>query len=143
MKKRYELPCNIAETLNIIGDRWTLLIIHEILVGRTSFNELKKELKGISSNLLSERLKYLEESGLIASALYSEHPPRYKYTLTESGKELEDVFNALVIWGRYHLKKCYKKIVHTTCQHEVEMTYYCPHCEKNVDDLNVVPMYKE
>lgn len=138
MKKTYELPCNIAQSLNIIGDRWTLLIIHDILVGRTNFNELKKSLVGISSNLLSERLKYLEENGLIVSTLYSEHPPRYRYTLTESGRDLEDVFNALIIWGKQHLKKCYKKVEHTTCQHEVKIAYYCPHCEKNVEDLKVV-----
>ena len=105
MKKTYELPCNIAQSLNVIGDRWTLLIIHDILVGRRNFNELKKSLTGISSNLLSERLKYLEENGLIKSELYSEHPPRYHYTLTESGESLEHVFNALVLWGRNNLKK--------------------------------------
>lgn len=140
MKKNYDLPCNIAQTLNIIGDRWTLLIIHEILVGHTNFSELKKALSGISSNILSERLKYLEEKGLIVSSLYSQHPPRYKYTLTKSGKDLEDVFNALILWGKRHLKKCYKKIEHATCQHEIKIAYYCPHCEKNVEDLLVVPM---
>ncbi|AIE60118.1 winged helix-turn-helix transcriptional regulator [Bacillus methanolicus] len=138
MKETYHLPCNIAQALNIIGDRWTLLIVHEILLGHTTFNEIKKSLDGISSNLLSDRLKYLEETGLITSTLYSVHPPRYRYTLTESGKSLESVFNALILWGRNHLKKCYKKIVHQSCQHEIEIAYYCPHCEKNVDDLAVV-----
>jgi len=60
LKSRYNLPCNIAQSLNIIGDRWTLLIIHEIFVGQTTFNNIKKALDGLSSNLLSERLKYLE-----------------------------------------------------------------------------------
>ncbi|MGG1291448.1 helix-turn-helix domain-containing protein [Bacillus smithii] len=138
MREKYDLPCNIAQSLNIIGDRWTLLIIHEILLGHNTFSEIRKALKGISSNLLSDRLKYLEESGLITSALYSEHPPRYKYMLTESGQDLEMVFNALILWGRLHLKKCYKKLVHASCQHEVEISYYCPHCKTNVEDLAVV-----
>ncbi|PLR80338.1 transcriptional regulator [Bacillus canaveralius] len=138
MKDRYNLPCNIAQTLNIIGDRWTLLIVHEILIGNTTFNEIKKSLTGISSNLLSDRLKHLEQTGLIESSLYSDHPPRYSYTLTESGKDLEHVFNSMILWGRNHLKKCYKKLIHEACRHEVEIAYYCSHCEKNVDDVIVV-----
>ncbi|BDG47740.1 MULTISPECIES: helix-turn-helix domain-containing protein [Parageobacillus] len=143
MKERYDLPCNIAQSLNIIGDRWTLLIIHEILLGHTTFNEIRKALKGISSNLLSDRLKYLEETGLVTSTLYSEHPPRYKYMLTKSGKDLEMVFNALILWGRKHLKKCYKKLVHKSCGHEVEISYYCPQCKTNVEDLAVVEVHSE
>lgn len=135
MKDRYDLPCNIAQTLNIIGDRWTLLIIHEILTGNTTFNEIKKALAGISSRLLSERLKFLEESGLISSRLYSEHPPRYEYTATESAKDLEQVFHAIILWGRRHLQKCYKKLVHSDCGHEVEIAYFCPHCQQNVTDV--------
>lgn len=138
MKSTYDLPCNIAQTLNIIGDRWTLLIIHEILVGHTTFSEIKKALSGISSNLLSDRLKYLEESGLVTANLYSDHPPRYSYTLTESGKALEGVFNAIILWGSEHLVKCYKKMIHQTCGHEVELAYYCPKCKKNVNDTSVV-----
>lgn len=143
MKERYDLPCNIAQSLNIIGDRWTLLIIHEILLGHTTFNEIRKALKGISSNLLSDRLKYLEETGLVTSTLYSEHPPRYKYMLTKSGKDLEMVFNAHILWGRKHLKKCYKKLVHESCGHEVEISYYCPQCKTNVEDLAVVEVHSE
>ncbi|WP_019537446.1 winged helix-turn-helix transcriptional regulator [Paenibacillus ginsengihumi] len=137
-KDRYDLPCNIAQTLNIIGDRWTLLIIHEMMIGRTTFNEIKKSLTGLSSKLLSDRLKYLEEAGLIVSALYSEHPPRYRYKLTESGEALETVFNSLIYWGRHHLPKCYKKLIHASCGHEVDISYHCPHCQTNVDDLKVI-----
>lgn len=138
MKTTYNLPCNIAQTLNIIGDRWTLLIAHEILVENTTFSSIKNALEGISSNLLSERLKYLEESNLIESNLYSAHPPRYKYTLTDSGKDLEHVFNSMILWGEQHLEKCYKKLVHEKCGHEVEINYFCSHCNENVDDLKVL-----
>lgn len=138
MKERYDLPCNIAQTLNIIGDRWTLLIIHEVLIGNSTFNQMKTALEGVSSRLLSERLKYLESVGLITSKLYSEHPPRYQYSVTESGKDLENVFHSLVLWGRQHLQKCYKKLIHQSCGHEVQISYYCPHCNENVEDLKVV-----
>src|SRR5699024_425338 len=97
VKTTYNLPCNIAQTLNIIGDRWTLLIAHEILTGNQTFSSIKHALEGISSNLLSDRLKYLEESGLLEPNLYSLHPPRYKYTLTKSGEELENIFNAMIL----------------------------------------------
>jgi len=144
MKERYKLPCNIAQTLNIVGDRWTLLILHDILIGNTTFNELKKNLEGISANILSDRLKHLEEVGLVESSLYTKHPPRYQYTLTKSGQELEPVFDALLIWGRHHLDYCYKKLVHTACDHEIELQYYCPSCEKIVDksETETIPVEK-
>ncbi|HEX7056099.1 MAG TPA: helix-turn-helix domain-containing protein [Bacilli bacterium] len=137
MKEDFDIPCNIAQSLNIIGDRWTLLIIHEILLGHHTFNEIKKPLKGLSSNLLSARLKFLEQSNLITAELYSDHPPRFKYDLTESGKDLEHVFHSLILWGGKHLKKCYKKLLHAACEHEVEIAYHCPHCNQTVDDLRV------
>jgi Predicted transcriptional regulators len=140
MNERYNLPCNIAQTLNLIGDRWTLLILHEIFAGSHSFNQIKRNLQGLSSRLLSERLRCLEEAGLLAAELYSAHPPRYHYTLTESGKALEPVFNALILWGRHHLKRCYKKLVHAECGHEVQIAYYCEHCGTNVGDVAAVPI---
>ena len=130
MKERYDLSCNIAQSLNIIGDRWTLLILHELLVGRETFSEIKHHLKGISSKLLSDRLKYLEEAGLLESTLYSAHPPRYRYRLTDSGRDLENVFHALLLWGRQQLKKCYKKLVHPKCGNEVRIVCYCDHCQE-------------
>ena len=138
MKPKYDLPCNIAQALNIIGDRWTLLIIHEILIGRTTFNEIKKGLNGISANLLSERLKHLVEEGLVKMELYSEHPPRYCYTLTKSGEELEHVFHALIIWGTAHLDKCYKKLIHTDTGDEVGITYYSKRTGELVTNLKTV-----
>ncbi len=140
MKPRYDIPCNIAQSLNIIGDRWTLLIIHEILVGNTTFNEIKKSLNGISSNLLSDRLKYLEEEGLLTAELYSSHPPRYRYMLTESGEDLEHVFNSLVVWGSAHLKKCYKKLVDSETGDELEIAYYNKRTGKLVENVKVVPV---
>ncbi|MCM3570532.1 helix-turn-helix domain-containing protein [Neobacillus mesonae] len=138
MKPKYNIPCNIAQSLNIIGDRWTLLIIHEILNGNTMFNEIKKALNGISSNLLSERLRYLEEEGLIVSELYSQHPPRYSYNLTTSGRDLEHVFNALIVWGSNHLKKCYKRLIDPSTGDEVGIAYYSLKTGEMVHDIQVV-----
>ena len=120
---RYDLPCNIAQTLNIIGDRWTMLILHELLVGTENFNEIKGKLNGLSSNVLSARLKAMEEAGLVTSKLYSAHPPRYSYALTGAGKELEHVFNALAIWGSKHLNPCYKEVVDAHTDERVDSVY--------------------
>jgi DNA-binding HxlR family transcriptional regulator len=143
MKTRYDIPCNIAQSLNIIGDRWTLLIVHEILSGHTLFNEIKKALVGISSNLLSNRLKYLEEEGLIQSELYSHHPPRYRYTLTKSGEELEHVFNSLILWGSSHLQKCYKKLIDPITGEEVGIAYYSKKTGELVQNIEVVSLEVE
>lgn len=132
MKNQYQLPCNIAQTLNLIGDRWTLLILHRILNGIDTFKELQERLEGIPSNLLSDRLKCLEAEDLITSSLYQQHPPRYHYELTESGKDLSDLFNSIVIWGEKHLKKCYKQLSHLECGHRLELQYFCPHCGRSV-----------
>lgn len=144
MKNQYQLPCNIAQTLNLIGDRWTLLILHRIMNGIDTYKELQEQLEGIPSNLLSDRLKCLEADGLINSSLYQQHPPRYQYQLTESGKDLSDLFNSIVIWGEKHLKKCFKQLSHIDCGHRLELQYYCPHCNKSVSRDQICVMdYKE
>jgi DNA-binding HxlR family transcriptional regulator len=129
MSKKYNQPCNIACTLEIIGERWTLLIIRELFRGNRKFNELKQALEGIAPNILSDRLQLLESEGVIASTLYSQHPPRYEYALTDKGRELRHVLYAISIWGNRHLKRKYSRIVHAECGHDVEVTYHCPHCE--------------
>lgn len=140
MKMQYKLPCNIAQTLNIIGDKWSLLILHRIFVGRETYKDIQEGLDGIPTNLLSERLKTMESDELIVRSLYQTHPPRYKYTLTEKGLDLVDVFNSLMLWGERHLDKCYKKLVHSHCKSSVQHKYYCPECKKYIDinELEVI-----
>ena len=138
--KQYSLHCNIAQTLNIIGDRWSLLILHQMFLGRDTFKEIQDQLEGIPTNLLSERLKTLEVDYLIERSIYQSHPPRYKYVLTEKGCDLEDVFNSLILWGQKHLNTCYKNLVHEKCNSIIEHRYYCPKCGKNisVNELTVI-----
>lgn len=126
MKKKYELSCNIAQTLNIIGDRWTLLILHEIFLGKKTYRELEERLTGIASNLLSNRLKELEKNGFIKSEPYQKAPVRYSYSITKKGADLREVFNALILWGHKHLDVCYKKIVDKKTGDEIELRYYNP-----------------
>lgn len=139
MKNLYNLPCNIAQTLNIVGDKWTLLIIRQLMMGYDTYKELQYRLEGIPTNLLSARLKSLEEDGLIVTELYQTHPPRYRYLLTESGRDLSDVFNSIILWGERYLKKCHKVLTHSECGNRIELTYYCPDCQKTIarGEINV------
>lgn len=112
MKKTYDLPCNIAQSLNLIGDKWTLLILQAIRNGCHSYSALQSTLKGISTNLLSKRLKELCRSDMLNCKLYSDHPPRYEYNLSKKSADLQDVFNAILLWGDRHLDKSYRCLTH-------------------------------
>lgn len=140
MKNNYSLPCNIAQTLNLIGDRWTLLILHQLMQGHDTFKELQDSLNKIPTNLLSDRLKSLEADQLITAKLYQSHPPRYRYELTGGGTDLADIFNSLMLWGERNLDKCHKRLTHTECGHSVELQYYCAECGRTVsrDELRIL-----
>lgn len=138
--KNYNLPCNIAQTLNLIGDKWSLLIVFQILSNFQTYGEIQSNLDGIPSNLLSERLKALEADDIIMRNLYQDHPPRYKYTLTQKGADLSHIFNAMIIWGEKHLEKCYTKLVHNDCKDgNIEHRYVCTSCgeEVNYNEISI------
>ena len=92
-------PSPLADALERVGDRWTLLVVAALLGGERRFNELQDELDGIAPNVLSARLKALAEQALIVSRPYSERPPRFVYELTESGRELAGALRLLADWG--------------------------------------------
>ena len=103
MRSYRQEDCLIARTLDIIGERWTILVLRDLfLQGPRRFQDLQESLAGVAPNTLSARLKTMETHGLIASRLYSEHPPRLEYYLTQKGKSLGPVLKALREWGRRH-----------------------------------------
>ena len=103
MATDYNQYCPVSRTLDIIGDRWTILILRDlILQGPRKFHELQSSLVRISPNTLSARLKRLEDGGIIERRLYAEHPPRAEYVLTAKGRELGPVMKALRVWGERH-----------------------------------------
>jgi len=131
MAKTYGQPCPVARTLEIIGERWTMLIIRDLFRGPQRFQDLQESLPGVAPNVLSDRLKTLEEHGLVRREFYSEHPPRAAYALTPQGRELSPALRALAVWG----KKYYGgsiRVVHEACGHDVEVHTYCPHCATTV-----------
>jgi DNA-binding HxlR family transcriptional regulator len=97
--------CPIARTLDVIGERWTVLILRDLVVGGPrKFQDFERSLAGISPNTLSTRLKRLEDAGIVERRFYEQHPPRAEYVLTEKGNELRPVLRALLEWGKRHTK---------------------------------------
>src|SRR5437773_1517595 len=97
--KSYGLDDPIARSLDVIGDRWTLLIIRDLLRGTHKYQDLLTSLEGISTNLLAERLARMVDEGIITKTMYSDKPPRAEYHLTEQGEQLGAVVDALFEWG--------------------------------------------
>lgn len=96
--------CPIACTLDLIGDRWTLLIIRDMMFFKKQrFEEFLESAEGISTNILANRLKLLEETGLVEKQPYSTHSRRMNYSLTEKGQSLRPLLKTMVVWGMKHL----------------------------------------
>jgi DNA-binding HxlR family transcriptional regulator len=96
-------PCPVAGALDLVGDRWTLLVLRDLLTGKTRYGKFLASPEGISTNLLADRLQRMEAAGLITAIPYSEHPVRMDYRLTPAGRALRPVVDALATWGLAHL----------------------------------------
>ena len=95
-----ELPaCPVETTLTLIGDKWKVLILRDLLPGTKRFGELKKSVGSVSQKVLTAQLRDMEDSGLINRKVYAEVPPRVEYSLTELGKSLRPILDALQNWG--------------------------------------------
>ena len=106
MPDTYGLDCPLARALDIIGERWTVLILRDLFLdGARKFQDFEDSLTGISPNTLSARLKRLEDGGIIERRFYEEHPPRAEYVLTAKGRELGPVMKALRAWGERHTRR--------------------------------------
>jgi DNA-binding HxlR family transcriptional regulator len=96
--------CSIARTLELVGDRWTLLVVRDVALGRHRFDELQASL-GVATNVLTDRLVRLVAEGVLERVRYSEHPERYEYRLTAKGRELSVTLLALMQWGDRHVSE--------------------------------------
>ncbi len=96
-------PCPVAGALDLVGDRWTLLILRDLLRGMSRYGQFLASPEGISTNLLADRLQRLEQAGLVTAVPYSQHPVRMDYRLTPAGRALSPVVDALANWGLAHL----------------------------------------
>ena len=97
-------PCPISNTLDLLGDKWTLLVVRDaMLFGKRRFAEFASSPEGIPTNILAERLRRLEASEILEKVPYQKHPPRYEYRLTRKGKELFPVLEQMIYWAKRHL----------------------------------------
>lgn len=106
MLTKEEMPaCPVATTVALIGSKWKLLIIRNLLARPWRFNELKKDLEGISQKVLTDSLRSMEADGIITRTVYPEVPPRVEYALTELGKSLKPILDSMRAWGEAYRAK--------------------------------------
>jgi len=101
MKKKDELPdCPVATTVSLIGSKWKLLIIRNLLNRPWRFNELQKNLEGISQKVLTDSLRSMESDGIITRTVFPEVPPHVEYALSPLGESLRPIINSMAVWGK-------------------------------------------
>ena len=102
LKREYDQVCSIARTLEVLGERWTLLVIRDVFNGRRRFDQIQENL-GVARNVLTSRLARLVDEGILEKRSYQERPPRHEYFLTDKGLELWPVLISVMDWGDRHL----------------------------------------
>jgi DNA-binding HxlR family transcriptional regulator len=97
-------PCPIANTLDLLGDKWTLLVVRDLLLfEKHRFAELAGSYEGIPTNILADRLRRLESCGIVTKVPYQEHPVRHEYILTQKGRELFPVLKEMILWAQRNI----------------------------------------
>lgn len=125
-------PTALEEAVARVGDRWTLLLVNSLLAGPRRFNELLDELDGLAPNVLSKRLRHLEQQGVIVATPYSRRPPRFDYRLTAAGSELAGALRLLAHWGAARETNA-AAVHHGACGTPLEARWYCPTCARLVE----------
>jgi DNA-binding HxlR family transcriptional regulator len=123
----------LADAVDRVGDRWTLLLVDALLAGPRRFNDLLTELPGLAPNILSTRLKHLERESVIVSSPYSKRPLRFVYELTASGRDLAGALRLLAQWGAGRTEGG-EGLRHAACGTQLEARWYCPTCARVVDE---------
>lgn len=126
-------PSPLEEAVARVGDRWTLLVVKALLAGPLRFNELSERVRGIAPNILTSRLRGLERDGLVVADQYSRRPPRFVYELTDSGRALAGALRLLAEWGARRSEHA-EPFRHDACGTALEARWYCPTCERTVED---------
>ena len=123
----------LAEALDRVGDRWTLLVVEALLDGPRRFGDLQEAVPGIAPNVLTQRLRHLEREALLIPRPYSRRPPRFAYELTESGAELAGALRLLADWGARQSEHV-DTLRHERCGTTLDARWWCPSCEAVVDE---------
>lgn len=137
-KSFQEMNCSVAQTLEVVGEWWTMLIIRDCLLGVRRFDDFQTSL-GIARNVLAQRLRTLVERGIVAPIPYQQHPIRYEYRLTDKGRDLWTALTALRQWGdRWESPHGPPLVIeHKACGHETSMIPTCSVCGEPLDARSV------
>jgi DNA-binding HxlR family transcriptional regulator len=138
-----QMACSIARTLDVIGEPWSPLILRDVLVGVTRFDQLQNEL-GISRKVLAERLTWLVDHDVLSREMYSSRPPRYEYLLTTKGRELCDLLLVMTAWGdRWTAGNAGPPVLyrHRACGEVSLVDLHCAGCDQpmHAGDIDVLP----
>jgi DNA-binding HxlR family transcriptional regulator len=138
---RADVPCPIARAADVLGDRWTLLIMRNATLGTTRFDDFRADL-GIADNVLSTRLARLVETGLLAKVPYRDGGrTRHEYRLTTAGADLLPILHTLADWGQRHTTPAEPaepmRMIHRTCGHVIDSAGCCDHCGRTIGRAEV------
>ncbi|HKY16920.1 MAG TPA: helix-turn-helix domain-containing protein [Microthrixaceae bacterium] len=131
--------CSIARSLEILGDRWSILILRDAFRGIRRFDDFRRDLD-IARPVLADRLRRLVESGVMTKVPYQEHPPRFEYRLTHMGIELSPILVALMRWGDRYLSGDGGPptvLVHEPCGHTLQQGFWCPSCHQTFSPTDI------
>jgi len=135
-------PCSIADTLALVGEKYSLLVLREVCLGNSRFDQLVRNI-GAPRDILAGRLRRLVDAGILTKRVYSERPQRFEYRPTQAGLELEPVLMTLMEWGDRHLRKDDNRpmVIEHVCGNELVPVVTCRACGKPVrhDDLTAHP----
>ena len=142
-KSLQHLECAVANTVEMVNDAWTILILRDAFLGVRRFDEFVNDL-GIARNILTDRLERLVANGMLETRPYQDHPPRHEYRLTQQGKDLFDVLMALWSYGerwRPPADPGRQKVIHVTCGHEAQAVAHCGNCGERLSrrDVRIEP----
>ncbi|HVA04145.1 MAG TPA: helix-turn-helix domain-containing protein [Acidimicrobiales bacterium] len=137
-----DVTSGLDAAMAAVGDRWTLLVVDALLDGPRRFSDLQEAIPKVAPNVLTARLRRLEEQGLVAGARYSDRPPRVEYRVTEAGRDLAGALRLLSRWGARDAGGDVEGPHHRSCGTSLEARWYCPTCarvtEQADDDLRWV-----
>src|ERR1700722_19033594 len=132
------MDCSVAQCLEVIGEWWSMLIVRDVFMGVTRFEDFQRRL-GISRNILQQRLKTLVDTGVLVRVPYSEHPPRDDYRLTDKGRDLWPVLTAMRQWGDRHAAPSGPplEVTHKACGSSADVKLVCGSCGERVGPRDV------
>ena len=137
-----DMHCSLAQCLEVVGEWWSLLILRDVFLGVTRFDDFQRRLE-ISRSVLNQRLARLVDNGVLSKVPYSEHPPRFEYRLTDKGRDLWPVLTTMRQWGDTHAAPDGPplQLIHESCGRVAEAELVCSGCGEAIGPTNVTAIH--